>query len=235
MTKRLPTTDPRLAVAYLRISTDAEKQAHGLDVQRRAIEAWAVAQGLEVRAWHQDERSGTEPLERRLGLAAALAELRQLGAGLLVVHRIDRFARDAAEGAAIERAILGAGARLAVVEGGSQGDDPASVFLRRVTLAAAEFEGALIRARIRAAKASCRARGLYGGGEPPYGWRRGEGAALEVCPEEQAILGQLRALAARGGSVRRVAQLAAKAGLKNRRGNPWGPSQIHLVLKRPAG
>ena len=68
---RVPTTDPRLAVAYLRISTDAEKQAHGLDVQRRAIEGWAAGQGVAVAAWHQDEKSGTAPLEQRLGLGAA--------------------------------------------------------------------------------------------------------------------------------------------------------------------
>ena len=104
-----------------------------------------------------------------------------------------------------------------------------------MTLAAAEFEGALIRARIRAAKAVCKARGLYGGGEPPYGWRRGEGAQLEASPEELATLDALRQLGAGGRSMRWIAREAARRGLKNRRGNPWGQAQIHVVLRRPAG
>ena len=62
------------------------------------------------------------------------------------------------------------------------------MFLRRVTLAAAEFAGALIRARIRSAKALCKARGLYGGGEPPYGWRRGEAHMGQLVAEARAFL-----------------------------------------------
>jgi hypothetical protein len=72
-------------VAYLRISTDADRQAHGLDVQRRAVEAWALAAGVAVVAWCQDELSGRTSAERRPGLGAALVELRQRQAGRLIV------------------------------------------------------------------------------------------------------------------------------------------------------
>ncbi len=226
--------DPLRAVAYLRVSTDAERQAHGLDVQRRAIEAWAQRAGVVVVGWFQDELSGTTKMERRAGLGGALGALRPERAGLLVVHRIDRLARDAGEGAAIERVIERSGARLALAEGGGTSgtaDDPGAKLVRQVTLAAAEFEGAIIRARIRATKASMKARGLYGGGRPPYGWRL-EGGALLPEPAEQAALAQLRAWRAGGASWRALARLATEAGLTNRAGRPWPHNHLLRMLGR---
>jgi len=222
--------DPSRAVAYLRISTDADRQAHGLDVQRRSVEAWAQGAGVEIVAWCQDELSGRTVADRRPGLGAALVELRQRQAGRLVVNRLDRLARDLAEALAIERLIREAGASLVAVESG-EADDPASKFLRQVMLAAAEFEGAVIRERIRATKASLRERGLFEGGEPPYGCSV-EGGRLVEHPGERRQLAQLQAWRDEGLSWRRLARRAREEGIVNRRGKPWLFSDLARLLRR---
>lgn len=223
-------SDSSRAVAYLRISTDAERQAHGLDVQRRSVEAWALAAGVTVVSWRQDELSGRTVADRRPGLGAALVDLRQLQAGRLIVHRLDRLARDLAEALTIERLIREAGASLVAVESG-EADDPASKFLRQVMLAAAEFEGAVIRERIRATKASLRERGLFEGGEPPYGCSV-EGGRLVAHPGERQQLAQLQAWRAEGLSWRALARRAAEEGVVNRRGRPWLHADLARLLRR---
>lgn len=223
--------DPLRVIAYLRVSTDAERQAHGLEVQRRAIEAWAAREGRELVGWHQDELSGTTAHERRPGLLAALEQLTRDRAGVLVVHRIDRLARDAAEGAVIERLAMARGAAVAAVEGGGLAEDAAGRLVRQVTLAAAEFEGSIIRERIRATKASMRARGLHQGGAPPYGWRL-DGRQLIPAPVELATLERMRALRARGHSYRRIAAELHAAGLHNRAGGRWSHAKIRELLDR---
>jgi DNA invertase Pin-like site-specific DNA recombinase len=232
MKRRPIATDPRAAVAYLRVSTDAERQAHGLDVQREAIATWAAREGVRLVGWHQDEISGTTAHQRRPGLGAALLELRQQRAGVLVVHRIDRLARDAHEGAIVERVLQDAGAQIVAIEGGGDTNDPAGRLVRQIMLAAAEFEGALIRDRIRATKASLRRRGLLEGGEPPYGWAVGEGRRLVPCDEERAMLARLEAWRAEGLSLRRIALEARRQGLLNRRGKPLRHQTIATLLKR---
>lgn len=232
-----PQGDARQAVAYLRISTDAERQANGLQVQRQAIESWALAAGVAVVSWHQDERSGTLPLAEREGLGEALAAVQQHGAGLLVVHRLDRFARDTAEGLAIEEQIRRLGARLASTDEGDRppSDDPGATFHRQIRLAVAQYEAAITRLRIQATKKLQRSQGRYLGGAPPYGWRVNEAGQLERDEGEQAQIEKLRKMRSRASSWRHCALLAERAGLRNRKGSPFDHKSIALVLSRTAG
>jgi DNA invertase Pin-like site-specific DNA recombinase len=63
--------------AYLRVSTDAQTDGLGLDVQRDAIESWAREHAHTVVGWYEDAGvSGSNGLEHREGLAAALAALK---------------------------------------------------------------------------------------------------------------------------------------------------------------
>lgn len=232
--KRRPPGNPALAVGYLRISTDAERQANGLEVQRQAIEAWARGARVQIVAWFRDERSGTAKLDEREGLGEALAALDRHGAGVLVVHRIDRFARDTAEGLAIEAQIKRLGAQLVSTDEGERppGDDPSATFQRQIRLAVAEYEGAITRIRIRATKRYQREQGRYLGGRPPYGYTPGPSGELVPLEPEQATIVRLAQIRARSTSLRQTAQRAEKEGLRNRQGRPFGAHQIGLVLGR---
>ena len=82
--RRVKPGDPKLAIAYVRVSTD--EQRLGPEAQRTAIATWASREGVNVSAWHEDTGvSGGSELEERAGLIAALGELRAESAGILVV------------------------------------------------------------------------------------------------------------------------------------------------------
>ena len=227
--------DPLIAVAYLRVSTDAETQALGLAAQKAAIASWAAREGIAVAGWHTETISGGAPLHERTGLLAALAALKVHGAGLLIVQRIDRFSRDLASALAAEQALVDAGARLAVVEGGGGGltSDPSAEFMRTILLGAAKFERELIRARIKAALAAKRSKGDHMGAAP-FGYRLSttEGrTTLTPHAGEQATLTALRALRAEGLSYRQILPRAAAAGLVSRTGRPFRLARLAALLR----
>jgi DNA invertase Pin-like site-specific DNA recombinase len=232
--RRQPIGDPRVGVAYVRASTNDQRLS--ADAQRDTIGRWARAQGVTVVAWQCDQGvSGACDVADRPGLAAALADLRELRAGVLIVARRDRLARDCAIAIAIERAARSAGARVVAADGVANGDSPADELLRRILDAASEYERALIRARTRAALAAKRAKGERAG-TVPYGFALARnGKTLIEHPGERVTLALVRELRAGGVSVRGIVAECARRGIVSRSGKPYGKSQIERMLRRTAG
>lgn len=225
--------NPLLAVAYLRVSTD--RQELGPEAQRASIEAWAAREGVQVAAWHLDEGvSGATPADERPALCAALAALRGLAAGVLVVAKRDRVARDVVVAASVERAAAAAGARLVSADGTANGDTAADGFMRVILDGAAAYERALIRSRTKAALAAKAAKGERVG-EVPYGFRiAADGVRLERDEAEQGVIAVVHELRAAGLSQRAIVAALASRGLVSRAGRPFALSQVQRMLARAA-
>ncbi len=227
--KRIRAGEPSLAVAYLRVST--EDQHLGPEAQRAAITQWASRAGVTVAAWHTDAGvSGASELPDRPALAAALVDLAARGAGVLVIAKRDRLARDVVVAATIERAAARHGARVISADGVGNGDTPADQFMRTILDGAAAYERALIRARTRAALAAKRARGERAG-TVPWGYRAVEGGALVPEPAEQAVAARALALRAAGLSLRRIVAALAAEGLCSRAGRILGLTQVARLVR----
>lgn len=227
--KRTRKGDGRIAVGYLRVST--EDQRLGPEAQRAAIEAWAAREGVTIAAWCEDAGvSGGSDLADRPGLVAALGELRARRAGVLVVAKRDRLARDVYVAATIERAIGSTGARVACADGVANGDTPADAFLRTILDGAAEYERALIRARTRSALHAKRARGERAGAVP-FGYRLApDGSHLDADTAEQSIIARVRTLRAGGVSLRAIVADLAAAGCAGRTGRALALTQVARIV-----
>lgn len=229
MKSATPTSDPAIAVAYLRVST--EDQSLGPEAQRATITAWAARQGVRVAAWFTDRGvGGGKPVEERPELLAALDALRTHGAGLLVAGKRDRIARDVVIAATVERLVLNVGARVVTADGVSADDTPEGMLMRTLMDAFASYERALIRSRTRAALAVKRARGERLGGDLPIGYRA-EGGRLVADELEQAVLSRVREMRGRGLSIARVAAVLNAEGVTIR-GGRIHPTTISRVLRR---
>jgi site-specific DNA recombinase len=227
--KRSRPGNPRLAVAYIRVSTD--EQHLGPEAQRAAIDAWAARENIELVAVHLDcGVSGKTELDDRVGLARALGELRAAGAGVLVVAKRDRLARDTTVAGLIERAVKKSGARVVTADGVANGDTPADAFMRAILDAAAEYERALIAARTKAALAVKRARGERVGAVP-YGYRLGsDGSSLESHGDEQRIIADVRAMRTEGRKLLEIALVLTERGELPRSGGRWHATQIARMI-----
>ena len=94
--------DPRKVVGYVRVSTG--EQALGPEAQRTAMLSWCEAQGSKmVDVFCDHAVGGAAPADQRPGLSAALAGVKQHGAGILLVATRDRLARDSLVAALVEQ------------------------------------------------------------------------------------------------------------------------------------
>lgn len=234
MAKRTRAGDAKTAVAYLRVSTDTDRQALGVEAQRAAIAAWASREGVRIAEWFVEEVSGGAALEKRPVLLAALAAVEAHRAGRLLVQRLDRFSRDPLTAALAEAELRRCGAALVCVDGAGSGDDPTSELVRGILLAVGRFEKAMIRARIKAALAVKQSRGELTGAAP-FGWRRGEdGVHLVEDDDEQRVLRTVRELRAARHSLREIVRELGARGVTSRAGTAFGLAQVHAMATVPA-
>jgi site-specific DNA recombinase len=229
-------------VIYLRVSTDEQAESGlGLEAQLAACHAVAHRLGAPVAAIHRDELTGATPLDRRPGLMDAIAAVAR--GDLLLVAKRDRLARgDAMLTAMIEAAVRRRGGRILSAAGeGTDDDDPASILMRRMIDAFAEYERLIIAARTRAALRAKSARGERAG-QVPYGHRlSGEGprsrkrdlpTGLEPDQAEVATIALMVELRATGRSLRAIARELDRRGHRTKNGRPWRQSTVHDVLRR---
>lgn len=220
------TTNPKLAIAYMRISTTDQT----VDPQRDAIERWASSHGITVVAWCSDEGvSGAAPLDERPALLEALGLLRQHGAGLLVAAKRCRVARDVSTAAAVERLTAEAGSRLQTADGLDSSDSPEGRLLRTLIDAIAQYERALIRARTKAALGAKAKRGEVVGGIP-LGCKAQGGMLVKDHAEQQA-LERMRRLHAAGTSHASIAHVLTQEGYAPR-GKRWHVTTVTRALAR---
>lgn len=221
--------DAKRAIGYLRVST--AEQALGPEAQRAAILEWARRSGAEIVGWREDRGiSGAAPIDERPGLLSALADLEELEAGVLVIAKRDRLARDVMAAAMIERLAAKAGARIISAAGeGTEGEDPASQLMRSMIDAFAQYERAMIAARTKAALAQKKARGERTG-SVPLGRRADESGRLEADDQEGAAIECMRALRAEGLSLREIAEELATRGHRPR-GGRWHATTIMRALR----
>lgn len=222
------------AVAYLRASKDEQRLSR--HAQRTSIESWATREGVRVAAWCTDQGvRSVSPIAERPGLREALAAIREHRAGVLVVARRDRIARDVVVAALVDRAVTTAGARLVSASGEGNGDSPADAFIRTVIDGAAQYEHGLIRARTCAALAAKRARGERIG-SVPFGFALdADGARLVADEREQATIARARKLRSYGLSLRAVAARLAAEGHVSRTKRRFLAEQIARMLDRAPG
>jgi DNA invertase Pin-like site-specific DNA recombinase len=217
--------------AYLRVSTqDQAESGAGLAAQLDACRHFARSQDAELTAEFEDKGvSGAKGLESRPGLLDAIATLNK--GDVLVVAKRDRLGRDPIKVAMIESAVARKGARIVSAAGeGTDGDDPASVLMRRMIDAFAEYERLLIGARTKAALGAKKARGERTGAVP-YGYRlASDGVHLDPIAEEQKVIAEAHRLHKAGQSLRAIARELDRRGFVSRTGKTFLAEQVKRLL-----
>jgi DNA invertase Pin-like site-specific DNA recombinase len=219
-TSKTPKTDATKAVLYVRVST--EDQNLGPEAQKAAAVRWAEQKGSTIVAVHVDHGvSGAAPLHKCEGLLAALASLKEHGAGVLLVAKRDRLSRDMMKTAMVEAQVLKTGAKVISAAGEGEGDDPAAALMRRMIDAFAEYERALIVARTCAALAVKKSKGQRTG-SVPYGFRVLEdGKTLAQDEAEVTAIRYVRSLQDQGLSLRKIGARLDSEGFSFRTVNKW--------------
>lgn len=233
---RKPAPAPR-AVGYVRVSTD-EQAASGLSLadQRNRIAAYCRMRGLDLARTIADEAvSGGTPLARRPGGSELLGSLRSRRDAHVVMLKLDRGFRNAADCLATVERWQRRRITLHIIDLGGNAIDTASAagkFMLTVLAGAAEMERNLTRERTRAALAVKRARGERISRFAPLGYRLDGHGGLTPDPGEQRVLRRIARLRDSGLSLRAIAAELTARGVRGRRGQALSAKTVHAVLRR---
>lgn len=230
------------AVSYLRVSGKAQAGADkdGFPRQREAVTAFAKAHGYEILDEYRDEGiSGTLELENRPALTALLARIKGNGVRVVIVERADRLARDLMAGEIILRELAKYDARVLTSDGqdlSAIDDDPTRTLIRQVLGAVAQFEKAVLVAKLRGARQRKRKTGVRVEGVRPFGSQKEEAEAIArmhaLHREGVSLAGIARALNAEGIQTRSQRIHASAKTDKSRPPRPWSKNIVAKILRR---
>jgi site-specific DNA recombinase len=202
-----------------------------LATQLGRIEAWCdVADAELVEVIEDGGVSGTRPLADRPGGArvVSLLEARNPDVDAVVVARLDRLGRDAAETLSYLKAFAKGSVGLVSVADRIDLGSPQGKALASMSAVFAELERDLIAARVCEALSDLRSRGkVYG--PVPFGFRR-DNEHLLPDDAEQHVLTRMRKLRAGGKSYNAVAQSLNRSGTPAKNGGHWFASSVRSAL-----
>jgi DNA invertase Pin-like site-specific DNA recombinase len=216
-------------VGYIRVSTARQgRSGLGIEAQRAALARFAAAEGYEVaREFVEIETGkGSDALERRPQLTAALSEARKRACSV-VVAKLDRLSRDVH----FVSGLMAHRVQFLVAELGPDVDP----FVLHLYAALAEKERALISERTKRALAAAKARGVTLGGPRLPEAREIAQASIKAHADQHAanVIPIIREAQRAGAtSLRDIAEVLNARGIATARGGRWHATSVKNVLDR---
>ena len=220
-------------IAYFRVSTERQgRSGLGLEAQRERCLAFAAQNGLEVADSFTEVETGkgSDALERRPQLAAALAAAKRLKCHVLVA-KLDRLSRDVhfIAGLMVQRVPF------LVAELGTDVDP----FMLHIYAALAEKERRMISERTRAALQARKKQGAHLGNRTNLAEAQAKGSA-RVAEDARRfadnVLPVIERIRASGiTSLRGIAAVLDARGIRTARGGKWKAMQVGAVIRRAEG
>jgi len=201
--------------AYMRVSTLEQVDGTSLSNQKRECKGLAMTGGLYIETYIEDKGvSGATSFFDRM-----TAHNVTLKAGdVVIVAKLDRFSRDAADALNTIKVLKGQGVRL-IINGHGDVTDDTNIMARLILEVMAVFAGherRVIKSRQKDGQAAKKARGGHIGGSAPFGYRvEGKGHKAELVKDDvqQAGLVTAREMFAGGMSLRKISEQLKDGGV----------------------
>ena len=224
------------AAIYTRVSTIDQVDGTSLEEQRRMCEAAVTAHAWEVAEVYSDRgasgTSSTRPEWQRM-----LADCRSGKVQAVVVAKLDRFARKAADAITETDRFGDLGVTLVVVKEQIDMSTPAGRMMRTMLAGIAEMERDMIVDRTTNGQRAKARNGEWPGGRPPFGWRL-EGKSRDARPvpderERQVLTTAYELLVQKRLTAGQVADRLNDAGLTPRIAARWNFDVLRRTLVNP--
>ena len=222
------------AACYIRVSTEDQTE-YSPDAQRKALEAYAVQHGMTILPEHIYVDAGISGRKAsiRPAFMAMIAAAKQSPPpfGLILVHKLDRFARNREDSIVYKSMLLRqCGVRVISVTEHLE-DDKMGLILEAMLEAMAEYYSINLGEEVRKGMAEKARRGELQT-SPPFGYRAKENRLVPE-PEEAEVVRELYRRFAAGDSIHTLTRWAGERGVLSRRGNPLDSRGIRYILENP--
>ncbi len=219
------------AIGYVRVSTEGQaSEGVSLDAQRAKIEAWCLANDVQLAGVFVDAGLSGKRADNRPELQNALNAVTK-SRGVLVVYSLSRLARSTKDTLIIAERLDKAGADLVSVSEKLDTTSAAGRMIFRLLAVLDEFERDLISERTSTAMAHKKSKGERVG-TVPFGFTLLEdGRTLVRAEREQAVIELMQLLRESGFSYGAVADFLNRQSVPTKKiGAKWQGTTIRNIL-----
>jgi site-specific DNA recombinase len=222
---------PLRAIGYVRVSTERQAgEGVSLEAQAAKVRAMATVQGATLLRIVEDAGASGKSLQRP-GLAELLAAIEGRAVDVVIVAKLDRLTRSVRDLADLLERFAKRGVSLVSVAESLDTGTAAGRLVLNVMASVSQWEREAIGERTRDALRHKKALGQRVG-TVPFGHAIScDGATLVQDPEEQRVLGLIRAHRSAGLTLRQIANELNAQGSRTRRGSRWQLRSVHHLLR----
>ncbi len=215
------------AAIYARYSSDNQRE-ESIDAQIRAIQEYALRNNYEIVKIYVDEaRSATTDDRPQFLQMIKDSELKQFN--LLIVHKLDRFARNRYDSAFYKRELIRNGVRIiSVLE--NLDDSPESIILESVLEGMAEYYSRNLAREVMKGMKETALQCKHTGGTPPLGFDVDTDKSYVINETEALIVKKIYDLYLDGYGYAKIAENLNNAGYKTKPGNKFSKNSIYEIL-----
>ena len=215
------------AAAYYRFSSDNQR-TESIDAQRRAVQEYCSANGIEIVAEYVDEAYSAKTSDRP-GFQRMIKDSEKHGFNMVIVHKLDRFARNRKDSAVYRVVLQRNGVELrSVIE--NFDDSPESVILESLMEGLAEYYSKNLAREVMKGMKENAYNGKHTGGYVPFGYRVTPDKRIEVNEREAEAVKELFAMILNGSSYREVSEYLTNKGFRTKTGNIFNKNSIYELL-----
>ena len=215
------------AAIYARYSSDNQRE-ESITAQIRAAKEYCAKKEYTVIQEYTDEalsaRTDDRPAFQRM-----IKDAQNNYFDVLVVHKIDRFARDRFDDAHYKRILKLAGIGVEFVEQRIDGS-PEGIILESVLVGMAEYYSQNLAKEVKKGLKENALQAKHNGGIPPLGYDVANGQYV-INEQEAKIVQDIFSLRAQGRGYTEIVAYLQNRGYKTKRGGPFGKNSIHDMLK----
>ena len=213
------------AFGYIRVSGKGQINGDGPERQEHAIRSYAQSKGIElVEIYFERGVCGEVETMDRPEFVRMMADLLSNGVHAVIVEKLDRLSRHLITQETCIQDFAKQGLTLLSADPAEydlMADDPGRVFVRQVFGALAQYDKAMLVAKLRAARMRKKASGERMEGQRPYGSR----------PGEQAIVERITAMHGESMTYDAIAQALNAEGIAPRKGR-WHGQTVSRIIER---
>ena len=216
------------AVIYARYSSDNQRE-ESIDAQVRACREYAVKLNMEVVGEYIDHALSATSDDRPEFLRM-VDDSTGAGWSYVIVHKLDRFARNRYDAAIYRKRLRLNGARLvSVLE--NLDDSPESSILESVLEGMAEYYSRNLSREVKKGLKENALQRRTTGGKPPLGYDLDSDGHYIINEEEAKAVRLIFLWYLRGNGYKSIAQQLADMGIRTKRGSLFSPISVHDIIR----
>lgn len=216
--------------AYARFSSDNQR-VESIDAQLRAIRQYCSDNDYMIVKTYADEAvSGTS--DQRDQFLQMIADAKKNMFDIVIVHKLDRFARNRYDSAIYRKELKDAGVKLISVLERVDEENPENIILLSVLEGMNEYYSKNLAREVRKGQKENALKGIHNGGVPPLGFKVDpETRKLVINEDEAEAVRTIFTMYTKKYGYDLICQELNKKGYKTRTGRPFTRNSIAEILR----